>query len=32
VEEKKKDTFITRRKPSIIANWLISKVTGVGPA
>jgi glycosyltransferase involved in cell wall biosynthesis len=26
----RKDTFITRRMPSIIANWLISKVTGVG--
>ncbi|TAN43038.1 MAG: glycosyltransferase [Nitrospirae bacterium] len=25
----RKDTFFTRRLPSIIANWLISKVTGV---
>lgn len=25
----RKDAFITRRLPSIIANWLISKVTGV---
>ena len=28
--KKRKDPFITRRLPSIIANWLISKVTGVG--
>jgi glycosyltransferase involved in cell wall biosynthesis len=28
--KKRQDTFITRRLPSIIANWLISKVTGVG--
>jgi glycosyltransferase involved in cell wall biosynthesis len=28
--KKRQDTFITRRMPSIIANWLISKVTGVG--
>jgi len=27
--KKRKDPFITRRLPSIIANWLISKVTGV---
>lgn len=27
--EKRKDGFILRRLPSIIANWLISKVTGV---
>ncbi|MEW6110219.1 MAG: glycosyltransferase family 2 protein [Nitrospirota bacterium] len=26
---KRKDPFISRRLPSIIANWLISKVTGV---
>jgi glycosyltransferase involved in cell wall biosynthesis len=26
---KRKDPFFTRRVPSIIANWLISKVTGV---
>lgn len=26
---KRKDTFLTRRLPSIIANWLISRVTGV---
>jgi glycosyltransferase involved in cell wall biosynthesis len=25
----RKDTFVTRRVPSIIANWLISKATGV---
>ena len=25
----RKDTFITRKVPSMIANWLISKVTGV---
>jgi glycosyltransferase involved in cell wall biosynthesis len=28
--KKRHDTFITRRLPSLIANWLISKVTGVG--
>jgi glycosyltransferase involved in cell wall biosynthesis len=28
--KKRKDPFLTRRMPSIIANWLISKVTGVG--
>jgi len=28
--KKRQDTFITRRLPSIIANWLISRVTGVG--
>jgi glycosyltransferase involved in cell wall biosynthesis len=28
--KKRQDTFITRRLPSLIANWLISKVTGVG--
>jgi glycosyltransferase involved in cell wall biosynthesis len=28
--KKRQDAFITRRLPSIIANWLISKVTGVG--
>lgn len=28
--KKRQDTFITRRLPSVIANWLISKVTGVG--
>lgn len=27
--KKRKDKFLTRRLPSIIANWLISKVTGV---
>lgn len=27
--KKRKDTFLTRRLPSMIANWLISKVTGV---
>ncbi|MBI5211866.1 MAG: glycosyltransferase family 2 protein [Nitrospirae bacterium] len=27
--KKRKDPFITRRLPSMIANWLISKVTGV---
>ena len=27
--EKRKDAFITRRLPSILANWIISKVTGV---
>ena len=27
--KKRKDPFFTRRFPSIIANWLISKVTGV---
>lgn len=27
--KKRKDPFISRRLPSIIANWLISKVTGV---
>jgi glycosyltransferase involved in cell wall biosynthesis len=27
--EKRKDGFILRRLPSILANWLISKVTGV---
>ncbi|MCX5718027.1 MAG: glycosyltransferase family 2 protein [Nitrospirae bacterium] len=27
--KKRKDAFITRRLPSIIANWIISKVTGV---
>ncbi len=27
--KKRKDPFLTRRLPSIIANWLISKVTGV---
>ena len=27
--KKRKDPFFTRRLPSIIANWLISKVTGV---
>lgn len=27
--KKRKDPFFTRRIPSIIANWLISKVTGV---
>jgi glycosyltransferase involved in cell wall biosynthesis len=26
---KRKDKFLTRRLPSIIANWLISKMTGV---
>jgi len=26
---KRKDPFLTRRLPSMIANWLISKVTGV---
>ncbi len=25
----RKDTFLTRRLPSIIANWLISRITGV---
>jgi glycosyltransferase involved in cell wall biosynthesis len=25
---KRKDSFLTRRLPSIVANWLISKVTG----
>jgi glycosyltransferase involved in cell wall biosynthesis len=28
--KKRQDTFFTRRLPSIMANWLISKVTGVG--
>ena len=28
--KKRHDTFLTRRLPSLIANWLISKVTGVG--
>jgi glycosyltransferase involved in cell wall biosynthesis len=27
--KKRKDKFLTRRLPSMIANWLISKVTGV---
>lgn len=27
--KRRKDPFLTRRLPSIIANWLISKVTGV---
>jgi len=27
--KKRKDTFFTRRLPSILANWVISKVTGV---
>jgi len=27
--KKRKDPFLTRRLPSVIANWLISKVTGV---
>lgn len=27
--KKRKDPFISRRLPSVIANWLISKVTGV---
>jgi len=27
--KKRKDPFISRRFPSIVANWLISKVTGV---
>ena len=27
--KKRKDPFLTRRLPSIIANWLISNVTGV---
>jgi glycosyltransferase involved in cell wall biosynthesis len=27
--KKRKDPFISRRLPSILANWLISKVTGV---
>ncbi len=27
--KKRKDPFLTRRLPSIIANWLIGKVTGV---
>ncbi len=27
--KKRKDPFLSRRLPSIIANWLISKVTGV---
>jgi len=27
--KKRKDPFFTRRMPSIMANWLISKVTGV---
>lgn len=27
--KKRKDPFITRRLPSMIANWLISRVTGV---
>ncbi len=27
--KKRKDAFLTRRLPSMIANWLISKVTGV---
>src|SRR5208283_2209696 len=27
--KKRKDPFVTRRLPSIVANWLISKVTGV---
>ncbi len=27
--KKRKDPFFTRRVPSIIANWIISKVTGV---
>lgn len=27
--KKRKDPFVTRRLPSIIANWLISRVTGV---
>ncbi len=27
--KKRKDTFLTRRLPSMIANWLISRVTGV---
>ena len=27
--KKRKDAFITRRLPSILANWIISKVTGV---
>ncbi len=27
--KKRKDPFFTRRLPSIVANWLISKVTGV---
>ena len=26
---KRKDRFVTRRLPSILANWLISKITGV---
>ena len=26
---RRKDTFLTRRLPSMLANWLISKVTGV---
>lgn len=29
VREKRKDKFITRRLPSLIANWLISRMTGV---
>jgi glycosyltransferase involved in cell wall biosynthesis len=28
--KKRKDKFLTRRFPSMMANWLISKVTGVG--
>ncbi|MGO9611835.1 MAG: glycosyltransferase family 2 protein [Dissulfurispiraceae bacterium] len=27
--KKRKDPFLTRRLPSVMANWLISKVTGV---
>lgn len=27
--KKRKDAFITRRLPSMLANWIISKVTGV---
>ncbi|MBN2207665.1 MAG: glycosyltransferase family 2 protein [Candidatus Aminicenantes bacterium] len=27
--QKRKDRFITRRLPSILANWLISRITGV---
>lgn len=27
--KERKDTFLTRRLPSITANWLISKITGV---
>ena len=27
--KERKDTFLTRRLPSIAANWLISKITGV---